>query len=171
MRRIILVTWSIIVVVSSVMLAYSTIYEIDSYQTVMCMRFQVLDVSISRNSSGHFDNFRLTGDFSNPSWFSSVRLKSIENVVVLNGEGSEYLRKVHWLIITIPAQSHRTIILTYDILPQFVEIFSEANSSNNWNWSFTITVNLESSLLESGQYDRSQEFTGVTINPPSLPIF
>ncbi len=164
MRRIIFVTWSIIVVVSSVMLAYSTIYEIDSYQTVLDFRFQILDISIFRNETGHFDRFRITGDFWNPSLFSSVRLQSIESVVVLNGQGSEYLQKAHWFVVMISAQSHRSISMTYVILPQDLEIFEASNTSTTWNWSLTIRVSVESSLLGTSKYDRSQEFIGVTMS-------
>jgi hypothetical protein len=163
MRKIILKSWIVLVFVFSGMLAYSTLYEIDSYQTVLDFKFQISDVSIMTNATGKFERFSISGNFWNPSFFSSIRLKSIDNTVLLNGQGSEYLRKLHWFSIMIPPRNNRPVSLSFSILPQNIEIFNEANGSAVWNWSFHLNINLISSIIEEGQYDRSQEFNGVTI--------
>ncbi|MHA1977207.1 MAG: hypothetical protein ACW98F_17495 [Candidatus Hodarchaeales archaeon] len=163
MRKIILIIWIIVVIVSSGILAYSTLYEIDSYQTVLDFKLQITNVGINTNSTGQFDRISISGNFWNPSYFSSIRLKSIENNVRLNGQGSEYLRKLHWFTLLISPRTNRPLSLTITILPQNLGIFTEANSTSIWNWSFNLKVNLVSSIIEAGQYDRSQEFTGVTM--------
>ena len=163
MRKVIIVTWIIIVIASSGILAYSTLYEIDSYQTVLDFKFTISDVTISTNATENFDSFSIIGTFWNPSYFSSVRLRSIENTVVLNDRGSEYFRKLHWFTSLSPPRTNRSLILTLNILPQDIGIFNEANASATWNWSFNLKVNLVSSIIDAGQYDRSQEYTGVTM--------
>jgi hypothetical protein len=159
------------IIVFSGLLAFSTLFEIDSYQSVIDFKFQISEVAIHTNATGEFEQISISGNFWNPSYFSSIRLKSIENIVLLNGQGSEYLRKLHWFTIMIPPRSNRPLSFSVNILHQDLEIFNEANATAIWNWSFHLSVNLFSSLIEEGQYDRSQEFIGVTMLGSSLPIF
>ncbi|MHA2110194.1 MAG: hypothetical protein ACW98W_01880 [Candidatus Hodarchaeales archaeon] len=163
MKKYIYASWFIIIFTFSGILAYSTLYEIDSYQTVIDFKFQVSQVTITTNTTGEFENLIIDANIRNPSVFSSIRLKSVETTVFLNQQGSEYLRRLHWFAIIIPSGKNTSVGMTYEILPHYYEIFKIANSSANWNWSFDIHVNLVSSIIEEGQYDRSQGFQGVRI--------
>ena len=162
MRRKIIISWIIIVVIFSGILAYSTLYELDSYQTVLDFKFQIFNISISTNTENQFESLTISAIVSNPSQFSSIRLKSISNTVFLNEQGSEYLRGLHWFAIMIAPQKNTSVTWSYEIIAQNIHIFNGANMTNSWNWNFDITVNLFTNLIEEGQYDRSQEFQGVT---------
>ena len=163
MRKYVYGSWIVLIFTFSGILAYSTLFEIDSYQTVVDFRFQVSEVTISVNETNFFKDLSVVADISNPSLFSSIRLKSIESTVSLNQQTSEYLRELHWFMIIIPPGENASINWGYEIIRQNEKIFISANTSSAWNWSFEIKVNLVSSIIEEGQYDRSQDFQGVTI--------
>lgn len=163
MKKYIYGSWFLLIISFSGMLAYSTLYEIDSYQTVIDFRFEISSVSIVTNTTGDFENLIINAFITNPSVFSSIRLKSIENIVFLNQQSSEYLRRLNWFALIIPKGKNASISWTHEILPQNIGIFNDANATANWNWSFDIQVNLVSSIIEESQYDRSQSFQGVKI--------
>jgi hypothetical protein len=161
MRKNILIAWFIIVIASSTFLAYSIVYEIDSYQTVLNFTFEVTDVALTKNSSGTPIHLQITADIWNPSFLSKITLNSIYNSVRLNDHASEYLQKTHWLFKRVSPRKTVSAVWSYTILQQDAYIFNEASTENSWNWDFSITVNLISQIVDQGHYDKSQLFQGV----------
>ncbi|MFX0205087.1 MAG: hypothetical protein ACFFDT_03810 [Candidatus Hodarchaeota archaeon] len=163
MRKFILVPWIVLIIGCSGLLFYSSIYEIDLYETLVNFKFQISDVNIIRNNTGEITTLHVSASIMNPSHFSSFTFLSIKGEVFLNGQESEYLRLVKWYSKTIHPREDKLITWSYEIFPQDIGLFIDANNTDTWNWYFSITIRLDASIVEEGLYDRSQPFQGVRI--------
>lgn len=163
MRKSILITWLLIVIVFSGLLIYSTIYEIDAYETIIEFKFQINEVNINLNNMSEMVSLIIQATIWNPSFFSSFELKSIQGSVLLNGQGSSYLAGQKWFYLTILPGENSRISWSYVIQLEDIDIFNNANSTQNWNWYFSIRLFIVSNIVEGNLYDRSQSFQGVKI--------
>ncbi|UCG03878.1 MAG: hypothetical protein JSW11_07810 [Candidatus Heimdallarchaeota archaeon] len=161
MRKLVLGTWIIIVIISSGLLISSMIYEMDEYQGIVHFEFYIDEVNILTNDLGEMTKIQILSSLWNPSRISSFELNMIEVMVFLNGEESISIQR-KWFYRTINPKVNTSIKWLHDI--DNVNPFIDANATGDWNWYFYIQINIESEMVESVRlqlFDRSQPFQGV----------
>jgi hypothetical protein len=164
MGKIILTTWFALIIISSTLLAYSVLFEIDSYDTVVNFKFQINEVIIEKNSTSQdITRLTITASLWNPSRFSSFEFISIEGYVFLNGQEPEYLHGREYFFRTVLPNENVSISWSYSIESQDLDLFNEADANGAWSWYFIIQVFLDSNIVGRSRYDRSQPFQGVKI--------
>ena len=161
MRKSILILWLVIVTSFTGILLYSTAAEIDAYHTVFNFEFQISDVTIIQNQTGNFQTLEVSASIFNPSALFSFRVNMIKGIVMLNEQGSEYLRGPQWLLKTISPGANSSVTWAYPILEQDLDLLNDANTTGTWRWYFSLKVNVDTIVLGNDEFDRSQSFQGV----------
>ncbi|MFX1282779.1 MAG: hypothetical protein ACFFB5_03955 [Promethearchaeota archaeon] len=164
MRKIVLIPWFLIVITFSGFLLYSTIYEIEAYNIIVNFEFQIFDVAVIKNSTGDIVSLKISAIIWNPSHISSFEFRSITvRTIILNGETPEYLGGQKWFSRIISPRENVSVTWAYNIRPQAVVFFNEADHNETWSWFFVIQVNIDSNIIGRSGYDRSQPFQGAEV--------
>jgi len=163
MKKIILTTWLIVILISSGLLAISIVYEIDEFQGMVNFQFHIESINVIKNSTSNITNLEVTANIFNPSSFSNYELRKINNIIFLNGEEPEYLRGNKWFFKILKPQERINITWSYEVVLKDLNLLNRAEIEGNWNWYFYIQISLISNIIESLTFDRSQSFQGVEI--------
>ncbi|MFX0013835.1 MAG: hypothetical protein ACFFB2_03645 [Promethearchaeota archaeon] len=163
MKKIILVSWLIIVLSFSGLFVSSIVYEIDAWYTMVNFKFELHEINIVKNSTEDIVSMRASATITNPSRISSFTLYSIRVSVSLNNQKLLYIsNSLKWYYLDVPPQENKIVSWGYlDLQQADVDILNAAESEGTWNWFLNIRVTLISGFLGTEDYDRSQSFLGV----------
>jgi hypothetical protein len=161
MRKSVLISWLIIIISFCGLFVSSIVYENDAFFTMINFKFEIFEAIVVKNDTDDIVSLRVSASIWNPSRVSSIRLQMVRGYVLLNSQGSTFLKGAKWFSLNINPQENESATWAYSILPQDVNIFNEAATNGIWNWYFDIEITIVSHLVGNRLYDRSQSFSGV----------
>lgn len=161
MRKIVLISWLIIIISFCGLFVSSIVYENDAFYTMMNFKFEIFEAIVVKNGTDDIVSLRVSASIWNPSRVSSIRLHMVRGSVLINNQGSKFLKGAKWFSLDIYPQENESAMWAYSILPQDVNIFNEAEADGIWNWYFKIEITIISHLVGDNLYDVSQSLTGV----------
>jgi hypothetical protein len=165
-RTLFLVVWLVVILSGSVLLSYSSIYEVEVYRATEQFDLRINQVILVKNgSSGDILLLQVNATCTNPSSLVPIRFFSIDTIVFVNGTQLQYAHgMVYPTTSIIQPGASLSFVWSYHIDEAVDEaILQAAEASGGWNWYFWLTVFLVAPIRGIVPSMRSQAFEGVSV--------